>query len=69
MDDKAIADEVLDLFLKPGSGLSEIIQSQTSAVNFKKLASLLEHGVGVQRAEMTRSDLKLVKALVGCSNH
>lgn len=61
--DKAINDEVIDLFLRPGSGSSEIIRTELPNVNSKELASVLEHGVATHHAGMTRSDRSLVEAL------
>lgn len=61
--DKAISDEVIDLFLRPGSGSSEIIQTELPGINSKELASVLEYGVAIHHAGMTRSDRSLVEAL------
>lgn len=61
--DKAIGEEIIDLFLKPGSGSFEIIQSELAAVNGKELRTFLEHGVSIHHAGMTRKDRQLVEAL------
>lgn len=61
--DKAISDEIIDLFLRPGSGSSEIIRTELPGVESKELASVLEHGVAIHHAGMTRSDRSLVEAL------
>lgn len=60
--DKAISEEVIDMFLKPGSGSFEIIQSELETVNGKGLKTFLEHGIGIHHAGMTRKDRQLVEA-------
>lgn len=61
--DKAINNEVIDKFLKPKSGSFEIIQSELPTVSGKNLSSLLEHGVAIHHAGMTRDDRHLVERL------
>lgn len=61
--DKAVTEEVIDKFLKPKSGSFEIIQSELPKVSGKDLYSLLEYGLGIHHAGMTRSDRHLVERL------
>lgn len=61
--DKAIDEEITDLFLKPGTASHEIVQAELPEVDGKDLANLLEHGLGIHHAGMTRNDRQLVEAL------
>lgn len=60
---KAIDEEIIDKFLRPGSTSSEIVREELSGVNSKDLRYLLEHGLATHHAGMTRSDRHLVEAL------
>lgn len=61
--DKAINDEVIDKFLKPKSDVFELIQSELPTVSGKDLSVLLEHGIAIHHAGMTRGDRELVERL------
>lgn len=61
--DKAIDEEVIDKFMKPGSESQKIIETEVSSVNGKNVASVLEHGFATHHAGMSRSDRHLVEAL------
>jgi pre-mRNA-splicing helicase BRR2 len=61
--EKAIDEEVIDQFMLPGTGSHEIVKSEMGAVQGRELAALLENGVAIHHAGMTRGDRSLVEAL------
>lgn len=61
--EKAIDEEIIDQFIAPGSGSYEIVKSELGTVQNFGLASVLENGVGLHHAGLSRSDRTLVEDL------
>lgn len=59
----AIEDEIIDRFMEPGSKSHEVIKSELNEVDSRELVSLLENGVAIHHAGMSRSDRTLVEDL------
>lgn len=60
---RAIEEEATDHFLKPGTASHEIIQTELSNVGSKDLREIMEYGLAIHHAGLTRSDRELVEAL------
>jgi pre-mRNA-splicing helicase BRR2 len=61
--EKAIDEEIIDRFMESGSKSHEIVRSEVDGVQSRELVALLENGVAMHHAGMTRSDRTLVEDL------
>lgn len=59
----AIEEEIIDRFMEPGSKSHEVIKSEVDEVDSRELAALLDNGVAIHHAGMSRSDRTLVEDL------
>lgn len=63
LTERAVDEEVIDQFIKPGTASFEIVQSESSTVQNHELAGLLDKGVGIHHAGLPRVDRSLVEEL------
>lgn len=64
LTEKAIEEEVIDRFIAPGTNSYEVIKGELeSGVQNRELAGLLENGVAIHHAGLSRSDRTLVEEL------
>jgi pre-mRNA-splicing helicase BRR2 len=61
--EKAIDEEVIDRYMEPGSKSHEVILSEVDGVQSRELAALLENGLAMHHAGMSRGDRTLVEDL------
>lgn len=59
--EKAIEEEIIDKFMKPGSESHKFIEAELPSVNARHLSEVFEHGFGMHHAGMSRADRQLVE--------